>query len=257
MESSGFDFYSIGYVAENKKMGSKTIKVTPIETIPTVDGELKSSPTPFEDSGTDSSGNSYTVKVSSDNAVDADWLPFGTNRMTAPDVRRGMRVMLWRYGDAEKLYWTDLGLDSHLYRLETVLFCLSGTTDEGTKALDPDNSYYLEASSHNQSITLRTSQKNGEFTRYLFQFNLKDGAVTLADDLGNFFELDSAETKLTLENAEGTMVSLDKMNILAKAPDNIDLKAGKMFRVDVGGSSILTMTPGGTTLKTPTFAGDK
>lgn len=255
-EKSGMLFYSIGYVAENKSLGSKIIKVTPVETIPMVDGEIKSSPSPLEDSGVDSDGNSYTVKVSSDNAIEAKWLPFGSNRMTAPDVRRGERVMLWRYADAEQLYWTDLGFDEHLRRLETVIMSISGTQDEGTEALDPDNTYYLEASSHNKSITLRTSQKNGEFTRYTFQFNLADGAVTLADDLGNFFELDSAETKLTLQNVEGTMISLDKQNIIGNAPKNIDLTAGAMFRVTVGGS-VFTMTPGGTTLKTPKFAGSK
>lgn len=255
-EKSGMSFYSIGYLAENKALGSPIILVTPVETIPMLDGEIKSQQTPLEDAGVDSTGASYNVKVSSNNAVEAKWLPFGSNRMTAPDVRRGERVMLWKYADAEQLYWTDLGMDAHLRRLETVLLSISGTQDESTTALDPDNTYYLEVSSHNKSITLRTSQKNGEFTRYTFQFNLADGAVTLADDLGNFFEMDSAETKLTLQNVEGTMFSLDKQDIIGNAPKNIDLTAGAMFRVTVGGS-VFTMTPGGTTLKTPKFAGSK
>lgn len=257
MEVSQLNIYSIGYVAQNKQLSSKIILVTPIEALPMLDGEVKANPTEVEAKGQNADGKSYTVKVNVDNAVEAEWLAIASpNRSTPPDVRRGERVILWRYGDEDKYYWSSTNLDENLRRLETAVWRFSGTTDEGVKELNEKNSYYLEVSTHRKAITLSTSKANGEPYGYVAQFNTDIGCFTVSDDVGNYFELDSQDTKLTLKNMDGTSLSLDKRNILLNAPDNIDAKAGKMIRLSVGGS-VLTMTPGSTTLKTPNFIGLK
>ncbi len=257
MEVSQINIYSIGYVAQNKQLGSKIILVTPIEALPMLDGEVKANPTEVEAKGQNADGRSYNVKVNVDNAVEAEWLAISApNRSTPPDVRRGERVFLWRYGDEDKYYWTSTNMDEHLRRLETAVWRFSATKDEATKELNEKNSYYLEVSTHRKAITLSTCKANGEPYAYKAQFNTEIGCFTVTDDVGNYFELDSQDTKITIKNKDNASLSLDKRNILVNAPDAIDAKAGKMIRLSCGGS-VLTLTPGSTTLKTPNFIGQK
>lgn len=252
MEATCFKIVSLGIVAENKAMqnadGSwcKEIHATPIESQNMLDGELKSAPTAIEATGVDGAGQSFSSKAIVDSTVVATWLPWGSNRITAPDMRRGERVYLWQAADDDKYYWTVAGLDGHLRKLETVIFAFSASKDEGSSGLDIDKCYFLEVSTHTKAITLQTSSANGEPFEYTFQFNTAEGAVTLADDVGNYFELDSQAHKLTLKNQDNSHVILDKTRINIKATDEIAL--------DVGGTQV-SLTPGETIWKTPKFSG--
>jgi hypothetical protein len=257
MISSQFRIVDLGIVAENKPLSSKIILVTPLESLPFLQGEIRQTPEVITAEGTDANGVSYTEKMITDLTVEATWLPIGnTNRRTAPDVRRGERVVLWQSGNSDRYYWTSMGMDDNLRKLETVVYTFSGTANESVDSTDPDQCYYVEVSTHNKQITLQTSDKNGEPFRYTFQFNTGEGVVTLTDDVGNYFEFDSSETKLTLKNKDGTWVSLDRKDILGYAPKNIDLKAESRIKLTCG-SSELTLLPSETILKTPKFSGER
>lgn len=251
MEATCFKIVSIGIVAENKEMRSvdggwnSVIHASPIESQNMMDGELKSNPTAVEVSGVDNSGQSFAAKAVVDGTVEATWLPWGSNRKTAPDVRRGERVYLWQAANADKYYWTVTGLDDHLRKLETVIFAFSASTDEGA-GLDIDKCYFIEVSTHSKAITLQTSSANGEPFEYTFQFNTAEGAVTLTDDVGNYFELDSEAQRLTLKNQAQSHVILDKTRINIKALDEV--------AIDVGATQV-SLTPAGTIWKTPKFDG--
>lgn len=235
METSRLRIYSIGIVAENKNLtvtddsGKTTpdpmIMATPIEQLMMLDGEIKSNPLSPEAQGTDASGASYNTKVTVDMAVQAKWMPMDPNRHTPPDVRRGERVMLWQYGDTDTFFWTELGWDRHLRKLETVVMTFSGTQDESADSTHPDNCYYLEVSTHEGLITLKTSKANSEFASYLLQINAKDGVVVLLDDIGNSFQMDSKNTLIAMVNAMGTIFRLDQKKIFGHADETITLEA--------------------------------
>jgi len=252
MEATCFRIVSLGLVAENKVMQDANgkwcyeVDVTPLESMSMLDGEIKSNPTAVEVEGVDHAGQNFSSKATVDATVTATWLPFGQNRITAPDVRRGVRVYLWQAADSDKYYWTNAGLDGHLFKLETVIFAFSATKNESASGIDIDKCYFIEVSTHSKSITLQTSSDNGEPFEYTFNFNTAEGAVTLADDVGNYFELDSQEHKLTLKNQDNSHVILDKTKIDIKATDEV--------HIDVGATQV-TMTPGGTIWKTPKFDG--
>lgn len=253
-EKSGSELrsYSVAIVANNKELGSNLIQATPVEKLTMLDGEIVSLPTDVEAAGNSADGESYQTKVKTDLAVEAKWIPFaGSNRITPPDVRRGERVMLMQFADNNDYYWHSLGLDDHLRKLETVIFRISATADENADSLLPENSYYVEASSHSQNITIRTSKANGEFCAYGFQFNLKDGLVLLTDDLGNEFAFDSKNTHLYLKNVEGTLVELNKKNIKAYAPDKIELEAVNLIAMKAEAVTIESQTY---SLKTGTYS---
>lgn len=246
MDATVFRIVSIGIVAENKAMFAKEVDVTPIESMSMLDGEIKSNPTAVESEGVDAHGKSFATRATVDSTVTATWLPWGSNRVTPPDVRRGERVYLWQSADADKYYWTSSGLDDRLRKLETAIFAFSASSNETDSGIDVDKCYFIEISTHQKLITLKTSSANGEPNEYTFQFNTGEGVVTLADDVGNYFELDSQERKLTLQNQDQSHVILDKTKISIKAIDEV--------AIDVGATQV-SLTPAGTIWKTPKFDG--
>jgi hypothetical protein len=211
--------YSIGVVAANKGLNTNVIEVCPVEHFPMVDGELTSNATKYQAAGVDANGNSYADSINTTLTVSATWIALGSmNRTTSPDVRRGERVQLYRYADADEFYWTTLTDDTHLRRLETVTHAYSGTADENTTALDGTNSYFHEISTHNGYMHWHTSKANGEPFAYDVQINAKTGYVTIQDDVGNAMRMDSGNCMITLQNAQGSSVVLDKTNGTVTVP---------------------------------------
>lgn len=261
-EESGWRIVSMGVVANNKELGSDVIQVIPIEQAPFIDGELASVPFDAEASGKDSQGNSFNVKTQTDQAIAAKWArQAGANRGTPPDVRRGQRVHLWKFADKNDYWWTYAGLDDHLFKLETVVMRFSATADEAADSTALENCYYLEISSHTKTITLQTAKVNGEFCKYVLQINMAEGRVVLTDDLGNDFTLDSKETVISMENAEGTILALNKKDISMYAPQHIQMVAEQNIEMTCKTYSLDCETgridaSSGFTLKTPTFTAD-
>lgn len=262
MQASCFKIVSMGIVAENKLLSSKKIMIVPIEDLNMVDGELRSNPELLETTSENRDGKVSNTSIAVDSAIEAIWLPFGSNRLTAPDVRRGERVFVWRSGDADQYYWTIAGLDDNLRKLETAIFAFSGTKDESETTLNLDNCYYFEVSTHNKSITLQTSATNGEPFRYTVQINAGEGAFLVEDDAGNSFELESAENRLTLENADNTFIDIKAGKIAINANEEVSLTVGgnKMVWQPAStvlntGGTVMEWTPASTVLTTPTFKG--
>lgn len=224
-DSSGFRIYSIGRAAENKPLSSHELEIMPIEKLGYSDGEINETHTTQTAKGVDADGNTYETKVSSSNAIKATWLPIGSNRSTAPDVRRGERVLIWQYGTVDQYYWTAMGLDDTLRRLETVVYVFSGTKDESVKKLTPDNSYYIEVSTHTKQVTLSTSKANGEPFGYIMQLNTDQGVFTLTDDEGNYIQLDSKERVIKAANTDQCSLELNKRNLSINVPDTFTLDA--------------------------------
>lgn len=232
MDQSFLHEYSIGIVAENKALGSTKILVTPYEKTQLVDGDLKSNPTKVTSQGKDAQGTNYTVNATMDNVIEAEWLRgTSTNRRTAPDVRRGERVRIYRYADTDQFYWQPMGLDDHLRKGETVIYSFSGTKDEKEDSTKPENSWYMEVSTHNGAATFQTSKKNGEKFGYTIQVDAKNGRVLIQDDVGNSIELDSINTVLLLVNKDQTSVELNKKDINIYAPDNLNIETGKSVNI--------------------------
>jgi hypothetical protein len=233
MEATKLTFYSVGIVAANKPLSTDKIEVTPIETLPMIDGEMSDNLEEFTVSGSDASGGSYESKVKTAITLTASWLPFGSNRKTAPDVRRGEYVAIYRYGEVDKYYWCSLFYDTKLRKRETILFLVSDTTDESQEAT-PENSYFLEISTHNKLIHFHTSKTDGEPFSYDVQLNTKDGFWIIQDDIGNLMTFDSKNRRFEIKNTDGSHIDVDKKNITMTAPDTITLIAGKDVIVKAG-----------------------
>lgn len=225
--------YSLGIAANNKVVNSNLLYVTPIEAISMQDGELISNPFHQEAEGWDGNDELYKTKVITDTAIECLWKG-DTNRRTPPDIRRGERVWIWRYADRDQFYWTSAGMDDHLRKLETVVWGISGTPVETENGTLPDHGYHIEMSTHKGSITVQTSAKNGEYTTYAIQIDAKAGRITISDALGNNIHLNSKDTIIEMENADKTIVQLNKQDINMKAPQSISMEAGQNIVIKAG-----------------------
>ncbi len=263
---SMFRCVSVGVAVENKKQRTAEgkinyeLKVNDHERKVFTDGPLVDKVDPLEyetqdDGGTALAGTAFVAQ-----SIIATWLP-DSNRVTPPDIQRGEMVSLWQMGSSDKYYWRSLAKDEKLRRLETVVIGISANPDSDADGRSPENMYFIELSSHAKTITLSTSQRNGEFCTYDFQFDLGNGRVVLQDNKGNSALFDSKNIHMKLLNQLGTFFELNKQNISGYAPKNIafaaeqnvDIKAQKITLN--GGGSVFTLTSAGTTLKTPGFKG--
>ena len=223
-------FYSVGIVAQNKELNSKIIDVTPIEELNMLDGEITGNTVNLSVTGVDHEGKSFSSNVNSNITLKATWLPISiSNRKTAPDVRRGESVVIYQFGDSTKYYWSTLKDDTHLRRLETVVFAFSASTKEDTEQT-AENTYYLEISTHKKLCTFHTSKDNGEPFAYTIQINSKDGSFIVTDDVGNHFYLNSKERVLEMKNIDGSSVTVNKKSIVYEAPESITGKT-KVFNI--------------------------
>lgn len=250
----------IGVAAENKKLGSDLLVITSHEKLGFIDGEIVDRVDPMEYETVNSDGKVVAGTAFVSDNITAKWLP-STNRRTPPDVQRGEMIEVYQYASNDEYFWRSMGKDDRLRRLETVVIGISANPNMDQNGLDLDNMYFLEVSSHQKTITLSTSQKNGEFCTYDFQFDMANGKVVLQDNLGNYGFLDSKNTHIKLQNQLGTYFELNKQDIKGYAPrdikltavNNVDVKA-KKITLD-GGGSVFTLQASGTTLKTPNFKG--
>jgi hypothetical protein len=271
MGSSVFRTVGIGRVDSNKAIGSKTIDLVPIEWLTMRDGELTGNETTATYKTTDVNGNAVTGGVITSNTIAATWIPSGTNRLTAPDVRRGERVEILQTADEDKYYWKSMGMDDNLRKLETVTIGISATSDESATTLDPANMYWMELSSHTKMFSFSSANAQGEPFVYELFFDFGAGQFTLKDDVGNYIHLDSALHLIQLQNDKQGLIEINDLDINISAPRdinatakrdvnvtatrNINMKAGTQAVVN-GGGSIMTLNAASTTLKTPNFIGE-
>ena len=237
MQVSQFRRVSIGEVLENKSLGSREIEVKLFEISPFADGELKSVATEYTAAGTDDKGKAYKKTLVSDHGVTATWLPYDSNRVTAPDVRRGEKVDIYQYGDTDTYYWRELGTDHHLRRLETVVIAISDNpNNDSTEIPNLENCYFLEFSTHRKAITIQTAKSNSEEFLYTFQLNPGEHTASFQDDAGQHFYIDSKNRIVRMHNQDGCFVELDKKNVEINAIDSVDLTAGNKVNITAGDS---------------------
>ena len=244
---SGFHFHSLGIVAANKSLDSNVIEVTPIEILSMQDGRMSDFGEKFEDKGKDSNSRDYEVKVVQGTTIEATWLPFGTNRFTSPDVRRGEEVIIYRFKDTDKYYWEPLKDGLKHRKLETAIFVFSATQEEGAD-INPDNYYFVEVSTHKGLIHIGTSQANGEAARYDIQVNTKEGFFKMLDNFGNYFGLNSVEEEFEHYTASGCKFTMEKKDLTAVVPGNTTINTTGDVKVNTTGN-VSIVTKGINTIK--------
>ena len=198
---SGLKLYSLGIVVQDKQAGSDQIFVTPVEELPTIMGDF--SKTTAQSSTIDNAqGGKKTTTATSQNTIVASWIPFGhSNRMTAPDVVKNETVIIFRYHDTSDYYWTTIFREPSLRRQETVLYSFSNLK-KGIQAFDPTTSYWFLVDTVNKKVQLHTSNNDNEACTYDLIIDTSQGQLTVEDNLGNSFVLQSPQGIATATTTE-------------------------------------------------------
>lgn len=221
MLTSKLRFYSWGIVAEDKKEEDNNCWITPIETIPFVDGDLTTDPTDYNIEGVDKDNKPYVVKLKSSAAINAQWLPWNSNRITSPDLKQGELVILLKFGDVDRYYWVSTGMTDDMRRLETIMWGISDEPDPSVDLVPYENVWTIEACTRRKFFRLHTTKANGEPFAYTVEIDADYGKVTVMDDDNNHIFLDSAEQIIQAKNKHATEITIDKKTIYSYAKDLI------------------------------------
>lgn len=218
------------------------VEIIPTEWISMRDGEMTQNASVMEYETKDQLGNAVKGGVVGTNTIKAQWLPGAcSNRLTPPDVRRGVRVEILQAADEDKYYWRDMGLDHGLFKLETIIIGISNTQDENANSLSPENMYWFEFSTHSKRLAFCTSKSDGEPFVYEMYFDTKKGEFNLTDDIGNFINIVSKLSLIHLQNDKGTFVKLDKKDIKMNAPQDMTADITRDLKINVGGNGTVNI----------------
>ena len=237
-DQSQFKMISISYVAENKLRTTDEVEISLVEALPFINGELASDKTQETVDCVNSRGDSQTFSVYTANTIRAQWLGDGTNRVSSPDVRRGDKVEVYQFGDTDQYFWkvfNEPGVSNR--KRETVVTAYSNTTDETDNKPTPDNSWIHEVNTHEKTVTFRTNKADGEPFAYTTQIDAKVGNVVVADDIGNYIQMNSRDQLIEIETASGARLELNKEDIEMLC-NNFKLKAGGKIEMEAGSGSV-------------------
>lgn len=210
MYSTEFVCLGIGYALSNKKPNAKDIEIL----LPHLSSNLDGERPPMADLAgvelTDRFGNISADSIITTDGIFANWLPARSGVMEPPSIRRGERVLVYHQRGTEAYWWTEMGLDDHLRRLDTILIAISNTRDESTNQLNYDNSYWIEFSTLNKRISITTTKSDGEPFMYHLALDTKEGELKFIDDIDNSIRLVSKERLIELKNADDSRMEIDK-----------------------------------------------
>lgn len=238
---SALELYSLGAVVETKVYGSDIIKVTPIEDFAFETGFLNEIKKKHNVVIPDSIGRTKKANVEGGVTIEAKWIPFGhSNRMSSPDVVKNETVILFRFGSNDTYYWCSIFREPSLRRLEKVLYAWSNIRDGiGKKVFDRLTSYWMEVSTFDKWIWIKTNKNDGEPFAYDVKIDTKNGKIEIKDSAGEFFEFNSATG--TLSAKMNKKIYLDAPDIHFKATNKILSESPVIY--DKASSSVTHDTP--------------
>lgn len=235
--------FSIAVVAVNKDPNKDTITAIPVAIMPFLDGEVVDQINKYTVDIKDADGLIKKVEVNTTNAIEAKWLCRDPNVMTAPDVRRGAQVQLYRKSNTDQYYWeTTTNTENH-QRLEEKIYAFANSSKEEMNVKDPNNYYTQGVSTYRKHVNLiKTTKSDGERWAYDINVDAKNGLVNIMDDIGNFIKLDSKNNCIRIQNGNGTFLELNKDDINWGCKGSRNGKAGKTI-TEQAAQSINTTSP--------------
>lgn len=237
-----------GVAVADIEYGSNILHAVPLEATPSITGEVNTS-IEVVSVEIETPNGTATHKSNFTDYLSCKWLNRNSNRLTAPDVRKGERVLIWQNADSEDYYWESLGIDNHLRTREHVIMAFSNTNndDRANKVLNFKNCYIMEFDTVNKKIRIKTNKNDGEPYEYEIVLNTKDGFFKFADDVGNYGLMDSLNTVIEFMNKDKTQYRMDKKDILEKCDGNRTLIVGGDNTVEITGHSKTTIKKSNTT----------
>ena len=231
----GMNFLGWGTVAENAIVGKEDqILVFLNEMFPNSSGKLETNPEIFETKGVDSRGKHYTIRQNTESTATATYLNRDTNRITAPQVQKGERVLVYQFDNDKTLYWEPANLDNQKRVQEVVVHAYAAkkpTDGQKPTPTTPENSYTTTIDGINGLIEQRMSQANGEISPWLVQYDGKNGNMIITDQKNNLIQINTKSTEIDILNADGSHIQLLKDVINISCKNTLNIQASKAINV--------------------------
>ena len=205
---SAFRVWGKGRVVENLPFGDNEIRFTPIEHQPMNPGEETERVDTLAYTGEDYSGKAYATKANTSGALRAKWLPFGSNRITAPNVCRGEVVTIWATADHGEFRWVPDGDNDDLRNTEVVVFGFAASKDFSSKPNKATSMYIVEVNTEKGHMVVHTSTARGEVTTMTASIDAMKGQFSLEDGMKTKIFTDATEGLVTLSNRFGSTVGI-------------------------------------------------
>ncbi|QYN79949.1 baseplate assembly protein [Kosakonia phage Kc263] len=217
--------YGVGTVTMDKDLNTDEIQVHVKSLFPEADGEAVTAIETKNVTTQTPTGDTTSSTTLQSNTVAAKWMALNTNRVTAPDVRKGSKVVVYKFAGQDVYRWTYFGMDGTL-RLETVIYAFSASpkVDLNTP-VTPDNYYMFMISTHQKKIQLVTGQGNGEKAAYVIELNTGDGQFSIVDSEDNIISLNSIEHAFSYINAEKSFLNIEKKDFTLSCENQGIIKA--------------------------------
>ena len=151
-KGNNFTVYK-GDVAEDKAKDSREIKVYIQELLPFQSGEFEAAEAKVDVSMPDANVNQHSGNATLTNVQTAIYMDLFSNRAYPPDVVKGEQVAIFKYANSDTLYWFSLGRDDNLRKLEKFRLQVSNTPTSTGKELTDDNTYFLEISTIDGTVS--------------------------------------------------------------------------------------------------------
>jgi len=220
----------IGRAAEDLPDGSVRLKVIIPQLMPAASGSVEAGTAEVVVETQRPDGTPEQVRATTTNTITASFIG-ESNLKYPPTVRKGEQVVLYQFGDSDLYYWRSMGRDPELRMRDVWRVEVSNKTARNAPLTD-DNTYYLELNTKTSSVTLKTSNTQGEKARYLVNIDGKAGQLSITDNLNNSLFIDSTAPQVRLANGNGSMLDLFKKSVFVVGPEDVVVKAGRQVVLD-------------------------
>lgn len=181
---------------------------------------------------------------------------FGGTNMMVPCIHSGEQILVLQYeGNENQFYWLPLGREPGIRRFENIRWFAMDQEEAITdidkfKMAGVDSSYFINIDTNptHKIIWIHSCQNNNEKYGYDIKIIPESNELHITDTDGNYFKLESAETRWTLHNKDNTEIILDKSDMRINVPRNLDITVGGNMTTKVTGT--VTEEVGGNVTKT-------
>lgn len=223
IDMSKLKVFGMGIVVKDKPKFSDEVEVYIPEQMPYVSGKIADAKIEHKRTMVDSKGSEKTYEAEAVYTITASWLPDGNdNQITAPDVYKNETVKVFRFGDSDKFFWKTSFREPKLRKQETVATMYSNQKDP-KEEFDKKSSYWTQVDTRDKKWQLHTSKNDGEKCEYDAEIDTKEGLVTIKDDLGNKFNIDSGAAKITFLNSSNNSFVMEQGNTTSTTPDALSM----------------------------------
>ena len=177
-------------------------------------------------------GQGNRTEVTRTNVITARFSDSRSNQPYRPALKKGNRVIVWRYSDSDEWYWHPDDRDKSAKTTDRHRTQVPAKAKLDNEPLTDDNTYFIEANSEEGHVTIKTSSVNGEKYRYTITITTKgDGSQGISiGDGQNTLSINSDGQRVSMTNSENSSISLIGQNIKISCEGSVHIDAKEHIR---------------------------